>query len=406
MNPSGINTPPVGANPLFNPDQLLGELQDVRSAAANSLQDGFKLLGTLISGRNLGDNGVQELEAPKLSRDVNDITLRIGLLQDALNQLMQQVSRQEIKMRMNESNKETQQQLEKFEEQMRKAAEAAEHTQEANKKSNIFEAVSMWIQAVVSVISAVISLVAAVGQILTNPVGAAGLIVAGVALIGAAAVQITLAIDATLVAAGKEGFLSEDQKTKMKLAAEILGYIAIAGAMIGLVGGVVMALGQAGKAAGTMAGKEIGRVAATKMLAAGAKEAATQGGKQTVQSLNRFVYEAVKEAMKPLLKMAANLAATAVAGTAATQVAGGVIDGKIADQRQLASDALAEADLAAAAAKAIEAMIAKLRALIEQLQSELEKMVEDGQQTMSIIMGAIDDTAASMTRIIQEGSPA
>ncbi len=404
MNPSGINTPPVTPTHSFNPEVLLGDLQDVRAAAAESLKESFKLLATALSGKNSAAeaNGLQELEAPvNISRNVNDMTLRIGLLQDALNQLMQQVSRTEIKMRMNELQKENQKELQRFEEQMAKAAEAAEKAQESQKKGNIFEAVSNWIQAAISVVSAVFTLISAVGQILTNPVGAAGLIVAGVALIGVAAVQITLAIDATMRAAGQEGFLSETQKEQMQLAAQIMGYIAIAGSMIGLVGGIVVALGQAGKAAGALAGKEIGRLAATKLVATGMKEAATKTTNMTIARVAKYAFE---EAMKPLTKLGLQMALVQIAGQSANAINKGVSAHEIAKLDKEASDLLAEADLAEAAAKAIAAQIAKLRALIEQMQEQLEDMVEQGQQTLSIIFGAIDESASSMTRIHQSSS--
>ncbi len=404
MNSSGINTPSVTPTHSFDPTALLGDLDDVRTSAAKSLQESFKLLGTLISGGTTSGpaNGTQELEAPvNISRNVNDMTLRIGLLQDALNQLMQQVSRTEIKQRMSEMQKENQKELDRFQEQMTKAAEAAEKAQESQKKGNIFEAVSNWIQAAISVVSAIFTLISAVGQILTNPVGAAGLIVAGVALIGVAAVQITLAIDATMRAAGKEGFLTDDQKSKMKLAAEIMGYIAIAGSMIGLVGGVVIALGQAGKAAGALAGKEIGRMAAAKLVATGMKEGITKTTDMTIARVAKYAFE---EAMKPLMKLGAQLALVQILGQTSNAITKGVGAIEVAKLDQQASDLLAEADLAEAAAKAIAAMIAKLQALIEQLQQQLEDMVEQGQQTLSIIFGAIDESASSMTRIHQTTS--
>ncbi len=404
MSSPGITTNTPTPSQVFNPELMLGELQDVRAAAAQSLQESFRLMGTLISGGSTTGpgNGLQELEAPvDISRNVNDMTLRIGLLQDALNQLMQQVSRTEIRQRMNELQQENQKRLERFEEQMEKAAEAAQKAQESQKKGNIFEAVSNWIQAAISVISAVFTLISAVGQILTNPVGAAALIVAGVALIGVAAVQITLAIDATMRAAGEKGFLSEDQKSKMQLAAQIMGYIAIAGSMIGLVGGVVVALGQAGKAAGALAGKEIGRMAAAKLVATGMKEGMTKTTNMTIARVAKYAFE---ESMKSLTRLGAQMAIIQAVGQGTRLTTEGVAAFETAKLDQEASDLLAEADLAEAAAKALAAQIAKLQALIEMLQQQLEDMVDQGQQTLAIIFGAIDESASSMTTIHQSSS--
>lgn len=410
MNSQGVVSPGAGLT-LLNPETIVGDLGDAKTAALKTLQQSFKILGqfsTTKTSSTAQGTGLPDLESPTLSQHVNDLTLRIGLLQDALNQLMQQVSKSEIQQRLGEMQKENQRQLDKFRDQMDKAAEAAEKNKEAKKKGNVFEAISNWIQAVVSIVSAVITLVTAVGEIFTNPVGAAGLIVAGVALLGAAAVQVTLAIDATMRAAGQEGFLSEADKTKMQKAVEILGYIALAGSMIGLIGGVVVALGQAGKAAGTLAGREVGRLGAAKLAASGMKEMAKNSAKIALgrtasldfnMGINRVAAYAFKDAMANLMKLGAQLAVTQAVGTAANKTAIGVGKDKVADLQQQASDLQAESDQAQAAAKAIAAQVAKLHALIEQLQQELSNMMDQAQQTLAIIFGAINETMDSTSRI-------
>lgn len=406
MNSSNVSNASV-ASTLLDTRKMLGDLEETKTSVIATLQQTFRVLSTVRNEKSQASeivkaDGLPDLEEPTNTRSVNDITLRIGLLQDALNQLMAKVSKTEIRQRMNESQQKNQEQLDKFKEQMEKAKEAAEKNKEAEKKGNVFEAITSWIQAVITVISAIVTLVSAVGQILTNPVGAAALFVASAALIGTAAIQITLAIDATLVAAGKEGFLTEDQKAKMQKAAEIMGYIALAASMIGLVGGIVVALGQAGKAAGTLGAQQVGKFAAAKMVGSGAKEIAKKSMDMT---LNRVAYYAFKDSMAEMLKYSAKIGiATAVAG-GANQIVSGVGTNMVADIKKEASDLQAEADYAEAAAKAIEALIQKLRAIIEQLQSELEKLLEDGQLTISIIMGAIDSTAESMTTL-HEGRPA
>src|SRR5690606_5292039 len=185
MNPSQLN--PTAPNlAALNLQQTLGDFAEIKENALTSLQKSFRVLAKMPAAVASSDaaartDGLPNLDAPTVSRSVNDLTLRIGLLQDALNQLMAQVSKTEIRQRMSELQKENQRQLEKFEQQMAKAAEAAEKAKEAQKKGNIFEAVGNWIQAAVAVVSAVVTMVSAVGQILTNPVGAAGLIIASVA---------------------------------------------------------------------------------------------------------------------------------------------------------------------------------------------------------------------------------
>lgn len=403
MSTPSINTSTPALN-VLDPGVVLGDLQTAKKEAVSILQQSFKILGTFTAdGAQSASEGTgtPDLEKPNLSSKVNDLSLRIGLLQDALNQLLAQVSKLEIKQRLNDLEKENKKQLDKFNEQMEKASAAAEKNKEAEKKGNVFEAISNWIQAVVSVISAVVTLVSAVGQILTNPVGAAALIVAGVALLGAAAVQITLAIDATMVACGKEGFLSDTDKEKMAKAVEILGYIAIAGSMIGLVGGVVVALGQAGKAAATLTGKEVGKLAASKLVATGMKEAAKKSMDMSVARVANYAY---KESMSELMKLGTRMAITQAVGNGAKQIVTGVGDMKVADLSQEASDLQAEADKAEAAAAAIAALVAKLQAMIEQLQQELEDLIDQGQQTMAVIFGTIDESSESMTRIQQTTS--
>lgn len=405
MNPTQLNAATPNLSPI-NLQQALGDFEEIKEHALTSLQKSFRVLAKM-PGKVAGSeapartDGLPNLEAPSASKNVNDLTLRIGLLQDALNQLMAQVSKTEIRQRMSELQKENQRQLEKFEKQMAEAAKAAEKAKEAQKKGNVFEAIGNWIQAAVAVVSAVITMVSAVGQILTNPVGAAGLIVASVALIGVAAVQITMAIDATMRAAGEEGFLSDTDRQKMQKAAEIMGYIAIAGAMIGLVGGLVVALGQAGRAAGQIAGQEVGKLAASKMVAVGMKEGLRHSMNMSIERVAMYAFQ---ESMKPMLQFAARMALVQLVGQGASAINTGVGKEKVADLKQQASESQAEADKAEAAAKALQAQIAKLRALIEQLQQELEHMLDQGQQTLAVIFGSIDESAESMTRIHQSTS--
>jgi hypothetical protein len=137
------------------------------------------------------------------------------------------------------------------------------------------------------------------------------------------------------------------------------------------------------------------------LAATGMKELAT---KSMDMSLGRVAAYAFKDSMASLLKMGGQIALTQALGTAANKTATGVGAERVTDLQQQASDLKAESDQAEAAAKAIQAQVAKLRALIEQLEQELENMVEQGQQTLSIIFGAIDESAESMTHVQQSVS--
>ncbi len=89
MNSADVNSLPVGLN-VFDP-QNLGELQDVKSAAIKTLQESFRVVGNFSATGTQSSaqgTGLPDLESPSLSKQVNDLTLRIGLLQDALNRLV------------------------------------------------------------------------------------------------------------------------------------------------------------------------------------------------------------------------------------------------------------------------------------------------------------------------------
>jgi hypothetical protein len=250
----------------------------------------------------------------------------------------------------------------------------------------------------------VITIAAAIGEAFAGNPGAIGLAVAGVALVGAAAVQMTLAIDATMQAAGHEGFLSAADKERMNIAIHVLGAIAIIGSLLGITGSVLVALGSAAKTASALAMKEVTTLAVTKLVAIGMKESATAAGRATAQAVPRYAMYAFKQSMAPMLRYAAQVAFVSAFGQGTNMIVSGAGKLEVAKLQQAASDLQAEADKAEAAAAAIEAMVARLRAIIEQLQSELEKLVEEGQETMNVIMGAIDESQQSMTNVIQSAS--
>lgn len=348
------------------------------------------------SDPNATASNVIDLEAPSTSVSASDIALRIGMLQEALNELMTATSKLEIDGRMKQLDSENKRQLERFEEMLKKAAEALKKQEEGQKKGNIFEAASNWIQAAVSIASGILSIMSGLAQMAVNPVGGAAMMVAGAALIGAGAVQLTLAIDATMEAAGQQGFLSDKDKARMKKAVEILGYIALAASMIGLMGSAMVALNQVGKTMAAQAGKEATRYGTAKMVATGAAEAASKSAAQTA---SRTAYEAFKTSMDKLTKFAGQMAIIEALGSAATQTVEGVGRLEVAEIEKKASDLQAESDKADAAAKEVAAQIAKLQAIVEQLQQELGEMMEQAEETLAIIYGAIEQSANSMTKI-------
>lgn len=404
MSPTLLSSSPGGPGGLMPPNLLEGIAQS-KQDAIRILQQSLSLAGTVGGERTAGPTGhphLPELEKPVRSDSINDLSLRLGLLQDALNQLLTQVSRTEIKQRLNTLEKENQKQLEATRAHFESAAAAAAKHQEAERKGHVGEAISNWIQAGISVASMVVTLAAAIAEIADcNPVAATGLIVAAVALEGAAIVQVTVAIDSTIRATGQEGFLSETDRKNMQIAADVLGGIALAASLLGLIAGAVGALVAAARTAAMVTGRTVTLIGASKLVAQGTKEIATRSMNMSVGRAATYTY---RNSMQELLKMSGRLAVIHATGAATRTLTKGVGDLQVAALKQDAAELQLEADRADAAAKAVQAMVTKLRSLIEELEAQLESLVEQGQQTMQIIFGAIDESAESLTRIQQTTS--
>jgi len=444
------NTPSILGGGTAN--ALHETLVDLRKTAGESITKALTELQTVNSiGVSTGKDGVLQLSPPKGLMNVMDITLRIGLLQDALNQLMQQVSKNEIEGRLNELNRENKEQLAKFKDQMKHVEEEVKKNQEASKKANIFQAIANFFKAIVNAIVAVFNIIAAVGYALTgNVAAAAGLFVSAVALLASAAIDVVKGLDSLLKAAGGGGFLSDADIQRMTKATEILGYVAMAAAMIGGLGAIVggiskgMALatqkltqigmqesvkGLVASAAKdafkellqqvpTKAAQEVAKTAAEKAFQQAIQEAAKVSAKEIGSKLiqetvvaaakesikaavQTLVKETIKSALLPLMSMIKSTALVQGIGGGATSIITGVGGLVVADIRKDAAEEKRKAEEAEAQAKAIEAMIQMLRQLIEQLQKDLEDMLESAMEAVTAIFNAADETASSMKDLMQ-----
>jgi hypothetical protein len=441
----------------FDATQFHSELDTVREEGAISITNALTLLTSLdATGLVPGQAGAMTLVPPKGMMNASDLTLRIGLLQDALNELMQQVSKNEIQGRLNDLNRANMEQLDKMKEQMKEIENSVKKQKEADKKSNTFAAIANFFKAAFDIVCAVFSAVAAVGYLFVNPAAAVGLAVSALALAASGICNMVVAIDAAMAAATGKGFLSDTDKKNLEKATEILGYIAlVAGVLSGIA--VIVSAARTGAA---MAGKELmkhgleagNKAIAKEVLNAGKqaiqeitrdffkqaakealKEASKEAAEQTAkvfleqaakvaarESINATASEAtkaglnavvkqaitsvVKEAMKPMLQEMIELSlkqsVAAILLAAPSAITSGVGDVKEAKLDEEAADARLEADKAEAQAKSIEAMITMLRNMIEQLQSDLEDMMEAAMETVSAIFKAADDSASSMKELM------
>lgn len=427
----------------FDPTQFHQDLNEVRDQAAKSIIKALTTLGTLDSTGDIpGDSNATVLEPPKgLMMNAADLTLRIGLLQDALNELMQQVSKNEIKGRLNDLNRENAEQVDKMKRQMEEVEKSVKKQQEAAKKSNIFTAIANFFKAIFDLISAVFTAIAAVAYALSgNVVAAAGLFVASAALFASGVCNMVLAIDATIQAAGGKGFLSDQAKANLEKATEILGYIALGASLIsglsvvvqGLRAGASLAAKELAKAgleagrkavmqevmkAGTQAMKElmgqasktVSKEIAKEFAEQAAKVAAREGAQAAVKevakeaariAINVAVKDLMKEILKPMVQLSLQQAVLGVLTQAPAQIVTGAGELEVANLQEEAAKAQRKADEAEAQAKAIQAMITMLRKLIEQLQNDLQDMMESAMETVSAIFKAADDSSESMKELL------
>jgi len=445
-----ISTPNI---PGLTSTQLQTNLEEIRETGIKDLTKALTDLGVVnATGSTMGQDGMIQLTPPKATMNVMDLTLRIGLLQDALNQLQQQTSKNEIQGRLNDMNRENADKLSKIKEQVEHAAEQLKKMKESQAKANMFGFLGAIFKAILDFFMAIFNVIAAVGYALTgNVAAAAGLMVSAGALVASGIVHLVEAADSLGKLAFGKGFLSEADKQRMSQAVEILGYIAMGAAMIGGLGAIVDGISQAG----ALATKELTKLAVQEMsqqvVKIGTEEVAEQSVKQMVkqivkevlmdalqesgklatkfsttaqetmslamkealkegstQATKQMAKEAIKAAVKEVMINAFKDFMQAATKTAlanaivggSSQIIGGVGDLVVSDIR---SDAAAEkllADQAEAKAKAIEAMIQMLHKMIEQLQQQLSDMLDSAMQAVSAIFDAADDSASSMKELM------
>lgn len=423
----------------FDPGSLHTTLREVKKTATDSITKALTLLTTVDSTGVLPPkDGVLQLAPPKVNMSAMDLTLRIGLLQDALNQLMQAVSKNEIEGRLNDLNRENREQLDKMKDQMKEMEKEAAKRREADKKVNIFQAIANFFKAIFDIISAVFTAIAAIGYALTgNVVAAAGLFAATAALLASGVINLVMAVDSLVKAAGGGGFLSDKAIEGMTKATEILGAVAMGAAMVGGLGAVVSGIRQGSKlAAGQLsnlgikettkelvmkAGKEALMELAQKVPDKAAQKLATDIAKQSMyeavqqalkpgaselikqvarDTIQNAVKETIKSALRGMMELAARQAVTSGIIQGSTQITQGVAGVLVADIREDAAEARRKADEAEAQARAIQAMIELLRKTIEQLQEDLANMLESCMETISAIFKAADDTSDSMKELM------
>jgi hypothetical protein len=423
--------------------QLHSDLVALRSDASKTLQDYLQHLGTIMGESNL-PSGAPQLKPPSESvMSAADLTLRIALLQDAIDQLNQQVSKLEIDGRLNELQKNNADQLEDIKKQIKEAQEAIRKQEEAAKKAGIFGAIANWFKCIFDFVCAIVNVFAAAAYALTgNLAAAAGLVVSAAALAASGVCNFVLAIDATHQAIHGKGLLSDSVKADLNKAAEICGYIAMAAGMLsglavitqavrGAVATATKELINAGYRATTKeiaqqvvsamkeAVKEMGREAfhlstksvskeasrafadqAVKVAFREGTKAASDVAEQAVQqAITAAIKQAIKQAYGPLFDAIARMGlATAIGkGVGATVDAVGTLE--VAKIEKLVAEHQRKADEAEASAKAFQAMIAMLRNMIEQLQQELAEMIESSMNAVQAVFNAADEASSSIKEL-------
>lgn len=405
---SGIS----GTNPQVDLRALLGDFTEIKQEARQSVENALVMLGTVIAGNSLNRDNLQELPPPSFSMlgGIAALSLRIGLIQDALDQLMQEVSKVGIGQRLNQADRANQEQIAKIEEQVAEAKEAAAKSKEAEEKGNLFQMIGDWVNVAITAISLAITVVGAVlGGIVTGGAATVALAVAIVALSITLAAQITLAIDSTVAHKnGGEGFLG-DARGALETTAMVAGIVAaVASVATGLI-----AIARGFSAATAAAAKELGEEATQAAVKAatreGVKQALTESGteaakkaaKETMEAAPQAAYTAFKEvAAKTLgtLKNKGMVDGIAELAKHGINAAGTVEKNKILKEAKKHEDAAAEAE---AEAKAFEAVVKMLQKVISQMQEELESMIDAALQSLDAVFGIIDDTQTSQKKIMQ-----
>jgi len=401
---SGIS----GTNPQVDLRALLGDFTEIKQEARQSVENALVMLGTVIAGNSLNRDNLQELPPPSFSMlgGIAELSLRIGLIQDALDQLMQEVSKLGIGQRLNQADRANQEQLARIDEQVAEAKEAAAKSKEAEEKGNLFQMIGDWVNVAITAISLAITVVGAVlGGIVTGGAATVALAVAIVALSITLAAQITLAIDSTVAYQnGGEGFLG-DARGALETTAMVAGIVAaVASVATGLI-----AIARGFSAATAAAAKELGEEATQAAVKAATKEGVKQALKESGKEAAKEIMEAAPQAAYTAFKEVAakTLGTLAKQSTIVTytqlanagiNAAGTVEKNKILKE---AEEHLQAAKDAEAEAKAFEAVVKMLQKVISQMQEELESMIDAALQSLDAVFGIIDDTQTSQKKIMQ-----
>jgi hypothetical protein len=406
---SGIS----GTNPQVDLRALLGDFTEIKQEARQSVENALVMLGTVIAGNSLNRENLQELPPPSFSMlgGIAELSLRIGLIQDALDQLMQEVSKVGIGQRLNQADRANQEQIARIDEQVAEAKEAAAKSKEAEEKGNLFQMIGDWVNVAITAISLAITVVGAVlGGIVTGGAATVALAVAIVALSITLAAQITLAIDSTVAHKnGGEGFLG-DARGALETTAMVAGIVAaVASVATGLI-----AIARGFSAATAAAAKELGEEATQAAVKAATREGVKQalkesgkealhlGGKEVLmEAAPKAAYTAFREVAAETLKTLATQAKIVTItqlANAGINAAGTVEKNKILKE---AEEHLQAAKDAEAEAKAFEAVVKMLQKVISQMQEELESMIDAALQSLDAVFGIIDDTQTSQKKIMQ-----
>ncbi|HSJ04146.1 MAG: type III secretion system translocon subunit SctE [Verrucomicrobium sp.] len=436
--------------PMLTPEVILGgtSLNDIRETARESLQKALQLLGTVIAGTNTEPGGdAPALSEPKstLMSKVTDMTLKIALLQQALDELTQQVSKSTIEGRMKEADQAHKEQIDNLEKQMKEMQEAMAKNQEANKKGGIFSAITHFFMAIVDFVSAAISILGAIANAaIGNGVGVVGLIAAAGAQICSGVCNMVMGADAVHQAIHGEGFLSDTAKEALNGVMIGCAVVAGIGGLMGGIGALTMGLKEGAKAAGkelvkaglaegaeqtakaasmiaksalsatvkqmmnpvgkqltTEVAKELAEAASKELMKSLAKEGIEGVSKEVAEEVMKSVIMSLKKIIEPMATTALRMAVNAGIAGGAVKIAENSLNLEVLKLKAAAADALHEAELAEAAAKAMEAMITTLRKMIEDLQGQLEEMMNSAMESMNILFQCIDDSAQTMTQLHQ-----
>jgi hypothetical protein len=437
---------PISTNPntiAFDPTALLGQLDEVKQQASTSITQALTTLGVVLGGTSTDSSGKTKLQPPSnLMSNVSDMTLRIGLLQEALSNLQNEVTKLQITNKMNESNNQAKDQLAKIQKQVEDAQKAAEKQQQANQKSGIFGALAHFFGAIFDFITAIVNVIEAIPLAIGgDEVGAAALLASAACLVGAGVCETVLGIDSAVQAATGKGFLSDTDKKNLGTAVAVLSAVAAFAAVISGIGVI-----SDGIMAATSAAKTAISEGAEQAVIQGAKEGVVEGGSEaleeiTVQSseastkevldaVKQGVGRALKDIFKPSTEVREELTGAAKAAedafneaaegtlrglkeaarkTALLNIIGGasphvisavgtfVTNPLYSDAAQASKDATDDQ----AEAKVIAGAIDKIKKQIQMLEKMLQQMMQSSMQSVTSVLDSATKSVESVNHMIQ-----